>query len=246
MKTDTAISKGVEILRLLANGINRLSDITQHLGLSNSTAHRVLKNLEDTGLIIQDPLNRHYYLGSEILLWASKESVSHQHIVISSSAELEHLQKITGETVFICKRIGTKKIVINELPSTYVVNLTYGKGFCAPIYSGATGKALLSLLNDRDLNHLLDNMQLIAVTERTIIERDILLSEIQKVREKGYAISFGDAAEGSAAISVPLQDGTRLFSLTIVGPENRFKPQNVVFDAIRSADKISKLLNPKS
>ena len=237
---DSAISKAVAILHLLANDINRLSDIKKHLGFSNSTTHRLLKNLESTGIIVQDPITKHYFLGNDIIKWASKESISHHNLVLSASTELEHLHRFSGETVFICKRVGTQKLVIEELPSDFTIKLTYGKGFGSPVYTGATGRALLSLLDEYELSQFFNNIQLVPATAKTIIDKETLLAEIQRVKINGYAISYGEASPESAAISVPLQDGTGLFALTVVGPENRFNPEKVISKVLNSADKILK------
>jgi DNA-binding IclR family transcriptional regulator len=62
-----SITKGADILRNLSEGIDRISDLSKNLQLSKSTAHRLLKTLEISELVMQDPITRRYYLGPLIL-----------------------------------------------------------------------------------------------------------------------------------------------------------------------------------
>ena len=62
-KIVNSIIKGSRVLRHLANEVDRVSDLSKELQLSKSTVHRLLKSLEMSGMVMQDPLTRRYYLG---------------------------------------------------------------------------------------------------------------------------------------------------------------------------------------
>jgi len=66
-KPVNTIRRGAEILKILAEGCNRLEDIYPRAGLNKSTTHRLLKSLVSSGLAFQSPLNRNYYLGPLLL-----------------------------------------------------------------------------------------------------------------------------------------------------------------------------------
>jgi len=233
MGFDSTLDKSVRILNLIFNDVNRFTDIMKSMGYGKGTTHRFLRNLENTELIFKDPLTKKYYLGELIYKFASIDAFHTLLIAISSNQILHKLQKISGETVCLCKRIGIKKLIVDEFPSESKIKFSYGKGFSSPIYTGATGRALLSLLKDSDVNLLLANTNLVASTPRTIVDKNKLIKKIKKVRLDKYAISYGEATGGTAAISVPLYDGTNSFALSVVGPENRFRPEAIVEDIIR-------------
>ena len=84
------------------------------------------------------------------------------------------------------------------------------------------GKILLSELTDEKIDFLLEKMDLVAVTNRTITDKDRLFFEIRKARKMGYATSFGERARGSSCISVPVRNYSVSVALSVLGPYNRF------------------------
>ena len=136
-KIIASITRGADILKTLSNGTDRVSDISTRLQLSKSTVHRLLKSLEMSGLVIQDPLTRRYYLGPLVLEFASRPLVAHQNLSICAFDEMRHLRDLTGETVLLHIRIGLERICIEELQSFENIKYAAGKGSVAPLYTGA-------------------------------------------------------------------------------------------------------------
>src|SRR5437879_9655271 len=63
-----SVAKAAELLRLF--GLHpqlRLSDVGQTIGVSPSTAHRLLTTLEASGMISQDTVTRCYEPGPELI-----------------------------------------------------------------------------------------------------------------------------------------------------------------------------------
>lgn len=250
-KTVNSIIKGVEILKTLADGIDRISDLSIRLQLNKSTVHRLLKSLEMSGLVIQDPIKRRYYLGSLILILASKPLISHQNLIVCAFGEMEYLREVTRETVVLHIRIGLERICLEELQSLENIKYTAGKGFVTPIYVGSAGKILLSEVGDNELDFLLENIHFISVGPNTITDKNLLLKELKVVKKQGYATSFGERVAGSASISVPIKNYICPVALSVLGPDNRF-PLDVMMEALKdirhSAERISRKLkeaNPK-
>jgi len=221
-KTVNSIAKGADILRILSDGTDRISDLSERLSLSKSTAHRLLKSLEMSGLVMQDPISRRYYLGSLILDLASKPIIAHQNLTVSAFGEMKRLRDLTRETVVLHIRIGLERICLEELQSLQNIKYTAGKGFVAPIHTGSAGKILLSELEENELQLLMKNIHLIPIGPNTIRDKKVLLEELKKVKRQGYATSFGERIPGSASISVPIKNYICPVALSVLGPDNRF------------------------
>lgn len=245
LKIVSSIIKSTAILKTLSNGIDRIIDLSTKLHLSKSTTHRLLKTLEVSELVMQDPITRRYYLGPLILELASKHIISHQSLIICSNEEMNILRDLSKETVVLHVRIGLKRICLEELQSPESIKYTSGKGFIAPIYTGSAGKILLSELVDNEIQLLLNNIRFIPVGPNTITDREALLKELEKVRKQGYATSFGERVPGSASISVPIQGYLCPVALSVLGPDNRFslnRMKDVLKAMKKSASRISKKL----
>jgi DNA-binding IclR family transcriptional regulator len=221
-RTVNSITKGADILRILSDGTDRISDLSNRLSLSKSTAHRLLKSLENSGLVMQDPITRRYYLGPLILNLASKPIIAHQNLIVSAFGEMKHLRDLFRETVVLHVRIGLERICLEELQSLEAIKYTAGKGFVAPIYTGSAGKILLSELEDNELQLLMENLHPVALGPNTITDKGKLLEELKEVKKQGYAISFGERIPGSASLSVPVRNYICPVALSALGPDNRF------------------------
>jgi len=221
-KTVASITKAAEILKKISDGVDRITDLSTKLQLSTSTVHRLLKSLETTALVSQDPVTRRYYLGPLILSLGSKPIIAHQHLIISAFDGMRHLRDLTCETVVLHVRIGLERICLEELQSFENIRYTVNKGNIAPLYVGSAGRILLSELQDNELESILRCLRLESVGPNTILDKKVLLKELEKVRKQGYATSFGERIPGGASIAVPIKKYICPVALTILGPDNRF------------------------
>jgi len=83
------------ILRHLALGEHRVVDLTDHLGLAQSTVSKHLACLRDCGLVTSRPQGR-----------ASLFSLSHPEALIDLLASAERLLDLTGDAVALCPNHG--------------------------------------------------------------------------------------------------------------------------------------------
>jgi len=244
-RTVNSILKGLDIFKSLSNGTDRISDLSKELHLSKSTVHRLLKTLEISKLVMQDPMTHRYYLGPLIHDLASKPFIAHSRLIFSAWNEMEYLRDLTRETAVLHIRVGLDRLCLEEVQSPENVKYTAGKGSLTPIYIGSAGKVLLSELQEDELQRILKNLHLIPVGPHTITEKKTLSKEVGKVKKQGYATSFGEREPGSASISFPIKNYICPVALSVLGPDNRFsgKVMMGLLDKIReSAIRISKNL----
>ena len=74
-----------------------------------------------------------------------------------------------------------------------------------------------------------------------VTDKKILMKELKKVREQGYAISYGERIIGALGIAVPIRGYLFPVALSILGPEQRLKPKvkELLKEARESARRIS-------
>jgi DNA-binding IclR family transcriptional regulator len=244
-ETVNSVVKGAEILRSLSEGTERISDLCTKLHLRKGTAHRLLKTLQMSGLVAQDPITRRYYLGPLILQMASRPMIAHQNLVVSAFEEMRRLRDLIQETVALHIRMGLERVCLEELQGLHDIKFTLGKGFVGPLYAGSTGKLLLSELEDAELELMIEYLRIVPFTRQTITEKKQLFKEIEKVRKQGYSISLGERVPESASISVAIKNYICPVALTILGPENRLSLDvmiRVLKEMKKSAERISRNL----
>lgn len=85
------------IVRHLALGEHRVVDLTEHLGLAQSTVSKHLACLRDCGLVESRPQGR-----------ASLFSLTHPEATLQLLAAAEQLLGLTGDAVALCPVYGVK------------------------------------------------------------------------------------------------------------------------------------------
>ena len=121
-KIINSIVKGARVLRCLANGVNRISDLSEELHISKSTVHRLLKSLELPGMVTQEPSTRRYYLGPLCLELASRTSIAHQNLTICAYNEMKRIRDLSQETVLLHIRNGVNRFCLDELVDCNIIN----------------------------------------------------------------------------------------------------------------------------
>jgi len=222
-----SISRSAEVLKLLAEHPHRFTDIYQHLGLTKSTAHRLLKDLEETGLIKKNPLSGRYHLGPLISQLAASPMGEHQFLITSSAEEMRKLRDMSGETVNLQVALGTERMCLEEVQSLEPIKYVSGKGAVYPIFAGSAGKMLLAMMNDGDIGILLKKFYYVPSAPNPIQDIETLWDEIKKARESGHSTSFGERIAGSASVAVPVFDYFCPIVLNILGPSDRFNEKAI-------------------
>lgn len=220
-----SITRAVCVLNCLDEGLNTITDIAAVCNLSKSTVHRLLRALEESALVIQEPRDHRYYLGPLITKLVTNPLISHTDLITCSLLEMQHLVDVLGETVDICVMPALSAVIIHEIPSTFDLRVTEENWKMGFRYAGAAIKALLSQLTDNQLRIANKYITLTQLTPLTITGRDAFLKDIRMVRRQGYSLSYGEKIPGAFGIAAPLHHYVYPAALGIIGPEERIRPR---------------------
>jgi IclR family transcriptional regulator, KDG regulon repressor len=218
-----SIAHATDILICIGNDFHGLTDIARECNLGKSTVHRVLKLLEQSGFVVQDTINRRYYLGPLLTRLTSNPVTTHEYLIMYAGEEMRRLSMITGETLTMDIMIGTQPFSLHEIPSRHDLKVSQDNMMPGPLLAGASFKVLFSMLNDKQLDAALDSREIQHPTERTVTDKDLLKTQIKDVRKMGYAASHGEWITGVICISVPVFNYTLPLCLSVVGPESRLR-----------------------
>jgi DNA-binding IclR family transcriptional regulator len=195
------LSRGIRMLELLADAGEPLSIpvIAARLGLHRSIAYRILRTLEDHGLVVRDAAGA-AELGPRMATLARSVSRDLQ------SAALPQLTAIANElsmTAFLAvlDRHDVVTLVAVE-PSHAHATVAQRPGTRHPLASGAPGIAIQSVLTEAQWRALPGEHP-----------RD----DAARARERGYATSHDEVIVGLASVAVPVQaPGQPVASVAVV------------------------------
>lgn len=215
-----SIERAVKALKLMANqgGEVSVSQTGRHLGVTRSTASRILASLARDGLIEQNPATQRYQPGILSLQLASSFG-RNIDLVAQGETELKRLSETTGHTAWLGLLSGTEVVVLKTLRGSFPIHFSVEPGQRLPAHAAALGKALLSLKDDAEIRELY-SVGLNASTSRTITDIDPLLRDLAGVRESGVARSHQELFEGINAIAIAVREAVsgRAIALSISYP----------------------------
>lgn len=201
--------------------LTQLQEIT---GIPASTLFRLLTSLYQTGFLEYNGKTKHYSLGVKLIKLGSFASESFDVYRISKPY-MQALKEETKETVTIFIRRGLSKVCIGTVESDYAVRYSAKQGEEHPLYVGASGKVLMSRLENDEIAEIVHKIGLRKITPNTDSSLEQIIEKIEFVRKNGYAMSWGERQISSAGFGVPIIDfrGHVAASINISLPAERLQ-----------------------
>jgi len=207
-----------------ARGEMGVSDLSRSLQLPKSVVHRTLDALLTTGLVARNPATSKYLLGPRALE-LGMASFGTPDLRILAEPVMRELMERTEETVTLSYRVNTERVYVAQVESAQPVRMTVSVGMRAPLYAGASGRAILAAMSKDDLDEYLETVELRPLTGTTLLDPASLRDVIEEARELGYAVSFGERDPWAAAAAAPITtaSGYPIGSISVCGPLARFQ-----------------------
>lgn len=219
-----SVSHALDILESFTKTDDELgvTELSKRLGLHKNNVFRLLATLEHRGYIEQNRETENYRLGPKTLQLGA---IFIEQLECRRLARpiLEELMANTGETAVVAVLRASKVIYMDSVETDRTVRAVSRVGAMLPAHCTAVGKANLSFISPAEIEHLYPGNELPAVTPRTLRTRDALLSELKKVKERGYAVENEECDLDVKSVAAPVRDfsGGVIAALGIVAPANR-------------------------
>lgn len=183
------LSRGIRMLEILAAADRNLSidELAGALGVHRSVAYRLLRTLEDHGLVTRDAAGR-LALGTGLAALASGVARDLQHVALP---ELSEVANELGMTCLLAVLVDAEEAVtlVSASPRQSVAVVSYRPGHRHPITRGGPGKAILLSLPE---------------SAWPADVSDELREEIAESRIRGYARSHDEVVPSLRSVAVPL------------------------------------------
>ncbi len=225
----TSVDNALRLLLLLRQQPSvRVSDVASYLGVSVSTAHRLLSALIYRDFAEQESTTREYQSGP--VLRARSDATGGSSLLESVGPYLDLLSRELGETIQLLVLRGQNVSFIGAAESTKTLRTASRVGVSMPAHCAAGGKVLLADLLPQELRALLPDARLPSRTPDSITNRADLEVELAKVRRFGYAVSVGEGEPDVAAVAVAIRDrsGHAHAAIAVSGPRSRMPRKHMI------------------
>lgn len=242
-----SVSKAIELLVCFSIDTPAwsLSDLARSVCLPKSTAHNLLRTLQQFDLVRQEPETRRYRVGPRALelglLFAKRSGVLAQ-----SRPVLRRLVEATGETCKLGILSNDQVVIVAALESAFQLHTRGDVGTRWDLHSTSLGKAILAALTDAEAREILKRTGMRGHTKHTVRTWAAMQEELQAVRERGYALDLEENEPGVRCIAAAVTDPLRgsVAAVSISGPKVRLsdeRMQEIAREAMAAARTISTL-----
>lgn len=223
------IARAFELLGLmidLGTASTGVRELAAESGMSVSTVHRTLVQLERLSLVQKDESGR-YTLGLELYRWGRLLAPVFP-LREAAMPELHRLVAACSETAFLgVYNPRTRQMMYTaSVESSYALRYVIRLEEWRPIHAGASGLAILAFLPPEERRIVVEETPLTKITRNTVTDPVSLTSMLDLVRSEGVAVTHGQNIAGAVGVAAPIFDAT----LSVVGdvvltiPEHRYDP----------------------
>ncbi|MET9601600.1 MULTISPECIES: IclR family transcriptional regulator [unclassified Streptomyces] len=237
-----SVERALRILPVLAGGPAGLGAVAEALGVHKSTALRLLRTLNEHGLVYRQTDGR-YRLGAQLFALAA-EAIENLDVRDIAHPHLMELNRATGHTVHLALHQDDEVVYVDKVDSRYPVRMYSRIGRPVPLTVAAVAKLLLADLPDAERRALADRIEYPRYTARSTPDAAAFLRELDLVREQGWATDLGGHEESINCLGAPVHgpDGRVVAALSVSAPGVVLAAEGLLEllpQVLRTADAIS-------
>lgn len=207
-------------------------ELAQKMDMPRSTVYRYLGSLKNSQLILEEG-DGSFRLGPKIQVLANVGRSTTSYIAVARE-EMLKLSERFNETLLFNELVDFDIATLERIESRQRIRLTSTRGSLLPWPATASAKLFLAHVSADKLSQFWSLSRPHAFTNRTIVNKDDLLSELKEIATQGYSYSDEERDEGVVGVAVPIITASEVkHCLSIVAP--KFRVSTHALDEMRDA-----------
>lgn len=198
-----------------------LSQLSRAIGLSRSSAYRLVYTLAELGFLARDPVTKSYSLGARVLKLGFTYLAS-QDMVDLARPQLEALRDKTNCSAHFGILDGADVVYLLRAADRNAVTSQVNVGTRLPAYATSLGRAILAEMPAVDVRARFASVAFRQFTKQSPAHTEDLLRLLQQDHARGFAISRSAFESGIASVAAPVFDshGVVVAAVNIATPES--------------------------
>ena len=218
------VQRAFEIIHLLRDrGELSVTEIAAELSTPKSTVHDYLRTLRAMGYVVNDVGT--YRLGFRFLELGGQAKYRNRLFQVARP-ELERLVAETEEVVSLNIEERGEFVVVDAEFGESLLRLGVYPGLRIPLHTHAAGKVMLAHFTQEKVRAIIDDQGLESRTEHSITDPDELITELESIRERGYAVDWNEQIVGMGVVAAPIiADDEVIGSIGVACPTDRLRDE---------------------
>jgi len=225
-----SVERALVLLELLGEDAEgyRLTDLAARSGLSLSTVHRLLTTLQKRHFVQFDQTDGLWHVGRQAFQ-VGATFAQQRNFVAPSLPYLRQLRDQTRETANLGVAIDGRMIFLAQVESREIMRAITRVGGSTPMVNSGMGKALLATYSPVDVSAIVSSYGMHRLTPKSLTRSGDLRVELDRVRERGFAVDDEEFQAGLRCIAAPVfgQQGEALCAISVSGLVQRLTDDRV-------------------
>ena len=223
-----SLVRAVAVLEMLGESDMPMSlaEISQRMQIHKSTVHRSLMVLERITLI-ERTLDNRFRLGMKLYELGNR-ALKQIDLRARIRPYLHRLSTQLGETVHLAVLQKTEVVYLEKCEPNRRICMSSKMGSTNPVYCTSLGKAMLAYLPEEAAGEIIQKIQFVRFTPKTICSREELVRVLDRVRKRGFAVDDEEIEMGVRCVGAPIFDDhdVPVAALSMSGPTARVRAHN--------------------
>lgn len=181
-----------------------ISEISRGTEINKNMVFRILNTLEQEGWVY---CNEQKYSLTLLLFGLASKPIARLSLNTAATPVLYDLLNKTGESTYLGILKDDKVLYIQHLDGVKNVRVAGRVGGKYDLYCSAPGKVLLAYADNAFIEEY-TSRNFEKRTENSITEKAVLLKELDKIRQNGYATDREEFGNGITCVAAPVFDYT--------------------------------------
>jgi len=243
-----SLARGLSVIRAFGEGRSRLSvaQVARATGISRAAARRCLYTLSLLGYARSNENGFELTPGVLALGQAYLDSAA---IARVAQPVLERVSSELSESCSMAVLDGDEIVYVARAATRRILSVDLSVGSRLPTAWTSMGRVLLAFADDAVRARVLARVKLTRHTPHTILDRNQLKAELDRVSRQGYALVDQELEIGLRSIAVPVRrDGVVVAAVNVGAHVSRVDPQVLRRECLpvlrKAAQDIAAVLSP--
>jgi len=199
-----------------------LTELAKATGLAPSTAHRLLKTLQQRRYVSHDAERGLWFIGVQAFT-VGAAFLRTRNVVAAARPVMRQLMEDSGESVSLAVLDGADAVYLAQIECRAMMRALARPGGRAPLHCSGVGKALLAALSEAERAPLYARIDFTRFTDHTLTDPAALGAALRPVAAQGYAVDDEEFALGLRCVAAVIRDeyGEPVAAISCSGPTAR-------------------------
>lgn len=243
----TSLARGLAVLTAFSDQRRSLTmaQVSHKTGIPRASVRRCLHTLIQLGYAEAD--GNHFALKPKVLT-LGYSYLSSTPLTVSAHPYLNQISRSLNESCSLAVLQDDEVLYVGRSATSRIMSVSLTTGSRLPAYCTSLGRVLLAHLPPAELDAYFKRVQLVAMTDKTVVSEARLREILAQVRAQGYAMTEEELEVGLRSIAVPVRgaSGNVLAALNIGAHAARVPSRRMIDDflpvLLKGAQELSILL----